>query len=189
MEELEQGTIFRLENGNTPHKVLSYSHGNVYQVMNLVTGSSFPLSFDGLGYVLLEPLDTEEDESTEDIHNPERYTQNNIECWDFIAKYNLDYFVGCAIKYVWRHKHKNGRHDLEKALEYLEKKIKLNKFYNREDNFQYYPPDIIDYQDMDMSQMVILYYASKLQKALPEAQKELVERLYGLVEEYKDEYY
>lgn len=38
----------------------------------------------------------------------------------FIVKNNLGWFEGNVIKYVCRHKFKNGVQDLEKAIHYLE---------------------------------------------------------------------
>lgn len=46
-----------------------------------------------------------------------------IEVWDFIASQKLNFFEGNIIKYVCRHKGKNGLEDLKKAKEYLNKLI------------------------------------------------------------------
>jgi len=46
---------------------------------------------------------------------------------DFIHEFNLDYFQGNIVKYVVRHKQKNGIEDLEKAKWYLEKLIECTK--------------------------------------------------------------
>jgi hypothetical protein len=48
-----------------------------------------------------------------------------IQCWDFIASNNLDFFQGSAIKYITRFRTKGGRRDLEKAVHFLEKLIEL----------------------------------------------------------------
>jgi len=42
---------------------------------------------------------------------------------------------------------------------------------------------------MDITQMVILYYASRLHVVSPDAQKRLVIKIKSLVEEYADEFY
>tara|TARA_R100000734_G_C3294019_1_gene85438 strand:+ start:569 stop:763 length:195 start_codon:yes stop_codon:yes gene_type:complete len=55
--------------------------------------------------------------------NP-KYYRKNIEVADFIEEYNLNYFEGNVIKYVVRHKDKNGLEDLQKAKWYLERLIK-----------------------------------------------------------------
>lgn len=57
----------------------------------------------------------------EDIVQPKRYTQNNLECWDFWTKAGLNPLVASAVKYVWRYKYKNGLEDLKKAKVFLEK--------------------------------------------------------------------
>ena len=45
-----------------------------------------------------------------------------IECLDVVR--NTDFNIGNIIKYVWRHKHKNGVEDLKKARFYLDDEIK-----------------------------------------------------------------
>jgi len=48
-----------------------------------------------------------------------------IECWDYIAANNLDWFQGNIVKYVTRFRKKGGKRDLEKAQHILEKLIEL----------------------------------------------------------------
>lgn len=55
--------------------------------------------------------------------NPSYY-KRKIEVSDFIDEYELNYFEGNIIKYVVRHKSKNGLEDLQKAKWYLERLIK-----------------------------------------------------------------
>jgi len=55
--------------------------------------------------------------------NPDYY-KRKIEVSDFIDEYELNYFEGNIIKYVVRHKSKNGLEDLQKAKWYLERLIK-----------------------------------------------------------------
>ena len=55
--------------------------------------------------------------------NPDYYTKGKIQTADFIEDKKLDYFEGNVVKYVVRHKEKNGKEDLEKALWYLKKMI------------------------------------------------------------------
>jgi hypothetical protein len=43
------------------------------------------------------------------------YYRKSIEVSDFIDEYDLNYFEGNVIKYVIRHKSKNGLEDLHKA--------------------------------------------------------------------------
>ncbi len=51
--------------------------------------------------------------------NPGYYKNREHECVGF-AQY-LNFNLGNAFKYIWRHKEKGGREDLEKALRYLER--------------------------------------------------------------------
>ena len=44
-----------------------------------------------------------------------------IEPWDFILANNLGFLEGNAIKYIVRHRQKNGIQDISKAIHYLEK--------------------------------------------------------------------
>ena len=186
--DLIVGDIFRIdEPGYTDEpleciKVYSFS----VDYKNLNTNKKFNLA-NGYKVVILEQDEGKNSDS--EVHNPQRYNANNVECWDFIAKYELDYFVATAIKYVWRHKYKGGKQDLEKAIEFLCKRISLNKNYERPSDFSYTVPQVIDYQDMDITQMVILYYASRLHVVSPEAQKQLVIKIKCLVEDYINEFY
>jgi len=64
------------------------------------------------------------------VNHPAHYTDGNIEVWDFIADKKLDYFKGNAVKYISRAGKKDPElenQDLEKAIAYLKKRIKLNK--------------------------------------------------------------
>lgn len=57
---------------------------------------------------------------------PEYYKRDGLECYDVqrasmgLIKYQ-GYLEGCAQKYIWRWEQKNGKQDLEKAIEYLAK--------------------------------------------------------------------
>lgn len=56
----------------------------------------------------------------------EHYMNKKIQPWDFIAANDLGYLEGCVVKYVSRHKEKNGVEDLEKARHYLQKLIEIH---------------------------------------------------------------
>ena len=188
-KDLKLGDIFRVDEpgySNEPLECVDIQEYHVvYQPLN--TSKLFNMS-KGNKVVILEK-EEEEKNSDSEVHNPQRYNANNVECWDFIAKYELDYFVATAIKYVWRHKYKGGKQDLEKALEFLGKRIDLGKTFERPSDFTYTVPQVIDYQDMDITQMVILYYASRLHVVSPEALKQLVIKIKCLVEDYINEFY
>lgn len=48
------------------------------------------------------------------------YKQNKIQPIDFIYENNIPFIEGNIIKYILRHKHKNGLEDLKKAKHYLD---------------------------------------------------------------------
>lgn len=52
--------------------------------------------------------------------------QGAIQTWDYIVANDLGYLEGNIIKYVSRHKKKNGIEDLKKAQHYLEKLIETS---------------------------------------------------------------
>lgn len=54
-----------------------------------------------------------------DSINPNHYKNRAHECIEFT--HYLNFNLGNAFKYIWRHKEKNGREDLEKAVWYLER--------------------------------------------------------------------
>lgn len=41
--------------------------------------------------------------------------------WDFVIETQMHYLIGCATKYITRHRNKNGKQDLEKSIHYIEK--------------------------------------------------------------------
>ena len=51
---------------------------------------------------------------------PTHYTDCSIQPIDYIWANNLNFLDGNVVKYVTRHKAKNGKEDLEKALFYLQ---------------------------------------------------------------------
>jgi hypothetical protein len=51
----------------------------------------------------------------------------DLQHWDVVAIFGLDYFQGCITKYVFRWRDKNGLEDLIKARHYLDKYIELQQ--------------------------------------------------------------
>lgn len=47
------------------------------------------------------------------------YKEFKIQPVEFITKNQVPYIEGCVIKYVMRHRLKNGKQDIEKAIHYL----------------------------------------------------------------------
>jgi len=60
------------------------------------------------------------------VNHPTHYTQGKIEVIEFIEDKQFEYHEGNAIKYISRAKLKGNRiEDLQKAVWYLNRKIKL----------------------------------------------------------------
>lgn len=64
------------------------------------------------------------------VNHPKHYNQGGIECWDVEEMiFGKDILaLNCiinAFEYLWRHKEKNGKQDIEKAIAYLNKYIEL----------------------------------------------------------------
>jgi hypothetical protein len=58
--------------------------------------------------------------------SPAYYTRGSIECWDAIRDWELNYHLGCAVKYICRAGYKDANtkaSDLEKAIHYLENEL------------------------------------------------------------------
>lgn len=47
--------------------------------------------------------------------------KSSYQHWDWVVETNQGYLMGCATKYVARHRKKNGVQDLEKAMHFLQK--------------------------------------------------------------------
>ena len=62
-------------------------------------------------------IQTNYEEIMKDNINPQHYRSQPVECIE-ITHY-MDFLLGNAFKYVWRHKEKNGSEDLNKALWYV----------------------------------------------------------------------
>lgn len=53
----------------------------------------------------------------------DHYKNTSIQPIEFIRANNLTFCEGSALKYITRHRRKNGKEDLEKAIHYLELEI------------------------------------------------------------------
>ena len=53
------------------------------------------------------------------------YKTKDIQPWDAIHEWGLGFFSGNVVKYVARHREKNGIEDLKKARHYLDKLIEI----------------------------------------------------------------
>lgn len=56
----------------------------------------------------------------------------DLQHWDVVNHFQLDYFQGQITKYVMRWKDKNGIIDLRKAQHFLEKYIELSELEERD---------------------------------------------------------
>ena len=80
----------------------------------------------------MKPTDKEfkvrwnEDRESDRI-NPEHYTQG-IDCIDYITSKDMSFLEGNVVKYITRHRMKNGMEDLMKAQWYL---TRLIEDYNK----------------------------------------------------------
>ena len=64
------------------------------------------------------------------VDHPKHYNHGNIEAIDVIEDWSLDFHLGNTVKYICRAGKKDFStdvEDLEKALWYLERKVKLLK--------------------------------------------------------------
>ena len=74
-------------------------------------------------------------------NTPAYYTRGKIEVWDFIRDQNLNYHLGCALKYICRAGHKDCKEtDLKKAIHYLENE--LNHHVLTEQSSHRVPPSV-----------------------------------------------
>ena len=85
-----------------------------------------PIDFANMSRIKMEPF-TDLNPGENPV-KPDYYRRNGLECYDVqqasmgLIKYQ-GYLEGCAQKYLWRWEQKNGKQDLEKAVEYLSKLI------------------------------------------------------------------
>ena len=60
------------------------------------------------------------------------YKTETLEVWDIIPILGLSWLSGNVLKYLARHRHKDGEKDLLKALDYLLKEVKTQYGTGRE---------------------------------------------------------
>lgn len=61
----------------------------------------------------------EQNESSKNVSEQRHYTQFEIQPIEFIERNKLGWCAGNAVKYICRHKLKNGEEDIRKAIDYL----------------------------------------------------------------------
>ena len=70
---------------------------------------------------------------TDNVNHPKHYTQGKIEVIDFILDQKMPYLESNILKYICRHRYKNGLEDLKKAQWYINKLIEVTE-NERQDN-------------------------------------------------------
>ena len=113
MSLLVEGKTYLIKdiNYNLDHVILEHEDGRSYSIDRFRSALAPHLT---LGRESLP---------TERIIHPKYYNSGSIEVWDFIISHNMNFLEGNILKYLCRHKHKNGLEDLKKAKEYLDKLI------------------------------------------------------------------
>lgn len=74
---------------------------------------------------------------SDNVNHPAHYETNGIECFDAIVASQgacaaEDFCVCNAMKYIWRHRNKNGLEDIRKAIWYLNKYVELEERISHE---------------------------------------------------------
>jgi hypothetical protein len=64
---------------------------------------------------------------TDNVNHPKHYTQGKIEVIDFILDQKMPYLESNVLKYICRHRYKNGLEDLKKAQWYINKLIEVTE--------------------------------------------------------------
>ena len=83
--------------------------------------SSSPFSF--VNGLLARP----EIEEVPDSMTPTHYRGHDLQVWDIVDMFDLDFWEGNALKYILRWREKGGVEDLKKAVHYLNNLISRQK--------------------------------------------------------------
>jgi hypothetical protein len=68
--------------------------------------------------------DGPEEQPVETVNHPKHYMRNGIECIDVIEEFNLDFDLGCALKYIVRCDAKATKEEnLKKAAWYIQHRL------------------------------------------------------------------
>jgi hypothetical protein len=69
--------------------------------------------------------DKKQEKANDIQRDGDHYKKSKIQVRDFIVANNLNYLEGNAIKYITRHRSKNGKDDLLKATRYIQKLLEI----------------------------------------------------------------
>ena len=133
----------------------------------------------------------------EEVNHPDRYNKGGIEVIDIIKAYTADlkgeeaFDIGNAIKYICRHKDKNGVEDLRKAIFYINEAIMLNSgTYSSDMKYVRKHLDTYDILDQLAEEAAELSQAAlKLKRAMKRTNPtavSLMDANNNLIEEYSD---
>lgn len=114
------GDVMEAQMTRGSHLECSYSYEMLVNPKHVPRCTSLPLAeiFLRLQRTLHESV-----QPKETVHHPAHYNQGSIEVIDAIEDWNLGFHEGNVVKYVARHRHKNGVEDLKKARWYLDRLI------------------------------------------------------------------
>ena len=85
--------------------------------------------------VTLDDIMAAEEPEHDNVNHPSHYETGKFECIDVMVETQgvqatKDFCVCNALKYIYRHKRKNGLEDVKKAIWYLNKYVELEEKYN-----------------------------------------------------------
>lgn len=102
-------------------------YGPVRQNLHTVCDSCFTLTgkqfTNWVDKDIYKETTREEEENMDIISKPVHYNYSTVQPIDAIEAWNLNFRLSNVVKYVARHKQKNGLEDLKKALWYLQREI------------------------------------------------------------------
>ena len=131
---------------------------------------------------------------SDNVKNPSHYNRGKIEVWEFIEDQGLDYHTGNAVKYIARAGYKDPSkevEDLQKAIAFLERKIKVLTEKHEEELDKKFdemlPKPCLDYLEWRYER-ILDFLQKKLSRnngELTEFSKRLMLRVYYVGEEYR----
>lgn len=139
MSAFEIGNKVRLIGGhvvgaNDEHnRGYNFKVGDIFEVVNKVSGGSWiEKGFVEIGWnedffelVDIKKKDVKSNSPLEKQVSGTHYKDCGIQPIEYIHANGLNYFEGNAVKYITRHRKKNGKADIEKAIHYLELMLEL----------------------------------------------------------------
>lgn len=102
-----------------------------YHVDDVSTGNRYSFEEHELGLLKRDDITPNDFKGIKDISALDKQVSGNhykdcgIQPIEYIHANGLNYFEGNAVKYITRHRKKNGKADIEKAIHYLELMIEL----------------------------------------------------------------